>query len=128
MELDHVATVSEMWIADECLARVERAEVAWCAPEILRARGEQARSQRTPHGDAAAEGWFTRSLAMARAQEALSWELRAATSMARLRRDQGRAEEASRVLEQSYERFTEGFGTADLTSAQHLRAQLHKGN
>jgi len=128
MELDHVATVSETWMADECLARVERADVAWCAPEILRARGEQARRQRTPQGDAIAERLFTQSLAMARAQEALSWELRAATSMARMRLDQGRAEEARHVLAQCYERFTEGFETADLTSARHLRARLHEGN
>lgn len=112
------------WISDESLARVERGDVAWCGPEVLRARGEQARRQRTPEGDAAAEVWFSRSLMMARDQEALSWELRAAMSMARLRRDQGRAEEAANALKTCYGRFSEGLGTTDLRTALTLLARL----
>ena len=120
MELDHVATLTTAWISDESLARVERGDVAWCAPEILRARGEQARRQRTPEGNADAEVWISRSLTMAREQEALAWELRAAMSMARLRRQQGRDEEAADDLKTCYGRFGEGFATADLIAARTL--------
>ena len=127
MELDHVATVNTAWISDACLDRVERGDVAWCAPEILRARGEQALRQRTPGGTAEAEVCFSRSLAMARKQEALSWELRAAMSMARLKRDQDGAEEAGDALETCYGRFTEGLGTVDLKTARTLLDRLPKG-
>jgi predicted ATPase/DNA-binding winged helix-turn-helix (wHTH) protein len=127
MELDHVATVTTSWISDECLTRVERGDVAWCAPEILRARGEQERRRRTPEGNAAAEVWFSRSLRMARDQGALSWELRATMSVARLRRDQGRGEKAAEALKTCCGRFSEGLGTADLRTALALLARLSEG-
>jgi predicted ATPase len=81
------------------------------------------------HGDepgaaALAEGHFARAIALARAQSALAWELRAATSFARLRRDQGRVDEARELLMPVYARFTEGFGTADLRAAKGLLEQL----
>jgi predicted ATPase len=54
----------------------------------------------------------------------LSWELRAATSLARLRRDQGRSADATALLQPVYDRFTEGFATADLTAAKALLDDL----
>jgi predicted ATPase len=54
----------------------------------------------------------------------LSWELRAATSFARLRREQGRTAEARDLLAGVYGRFSEGFGTADLTAAKALLHEL----
>jgi predicted ATPase len=59
-------------------------------------------------------------LCLARRQDALSWELRAATGLARLRVTHDRAEDARRILAPVYERFTEGFDTADLLAAKQL--------
>jgi predicted ATPase len=67
-----------------------------------------------------AEDLFRQALKMARRQGALSLELRAATSLARLLRDQGRPADALAVLQPVYDRFTEGFDTADLKEAKAL--------
>lgn len=75
-------------------------------------------------GIAEGEACFARALEVARAQEARSLELRAAISLARLRRDQGRNAEARAVLAPVYAWFTEGFATSDLMDARALLAQL----
>jgi predicted ATPase len=67
-----------------------------------------------------AEAHFERALAVARAQQAKSWELRAATSMARLWRHQGKRNEARELLAPVYGWFTEGFATRDLKEAKAL--------
>ena len=78
-----------------------------------------------PQPDAAkAQAHFERSLAVARAQQAKSWELRAATSMARLWRDQGKRQQARNLLAPVYGRFTEGFDTLDLKEAKLLLDEL----
>jgi|ERR1700730_2353666 hypothetical protein len=69
---------------------------------------------------AAAEDHYQRALGWARRQGALSWELRAATSLARLLREQNRPTEAIALLAPIYNRFTEGFDTADLKAAKAL--------
>jgi len=69
---------------------------------------------------AAAEDHYQQGLDWARRQGALSWELRAATSLARLLRDQNRSTEAIALLTPIYNRFTEGFETADLKTAKAL--------
>jgi predicted ATPase len=74
---------------------------------------------------ARAEEYFERALAVARAQRAKSWELRAAMSMARLWRDQGRRDEARDLLAPLYGWFTEGFDTRDLKEAKVLLDELH---
>jgi predicted ATPase len=68
----------------------------------------------------AAEDRFRQALDWARRQGALSLELRAASSLARLLRDQGRSANAKALLQPVYDRFTEGFGTADLMAARTL--------
>jgi tetratricopeptide (TPR) repeat protein len=73
---------------------------------------------------AAAEDHFSRSLDWARGQQALSWELRTAMSLARLLRDQHRIVEARDLLASVYDQFTEGLGTADPRAAKSLLAQL----
>ena len=73
-----------------------------------------------PGAAAAAEDHFRQALDWARRQVALSLELRAATSLARLLRDQGRPADARAVLQPVYGRFTEGFDTADLKDAKAL--------
>ena len=67
-----------------------------------------------------AEAYFERALAVARSQQAKSWELRAATSMARLWRDQGKRDAARDLLAPVYGWFTEGFDTRDLKEAKAL--------
>ena len=67
-----------------------------------------------------AEGRFLEGLDWARRQGALSWELRTATSLARLQRDVGRTEDAHELLAPIYARFTEGFDTVDLVAAKTL--------
>ena len=80
---------------------------------------------RSPEPDAAkAEAYFERALAIAREQEAKSWELRASMSMARLRRDQGKRDEARDLLAPVYGWFTEGFDTLDLKEAKALLEEL----
>jgi predicted ATPase len=74
----------------------------------------------TPQAAAAAEACFLRALDCAREQEALSWELRAATSLARLHHRGGRTAEAHARLAPVYARFTEGFETNDLRVAKAL--------
>jgi predicted ATPase len=72
-----------------------------------------------------AQAHFERALAVARAQQAKSWELRAAMSMARLLRDQGKRDEARDQLAPVYGRFTEGFDTLDLKDAKALLDELN---
>jgi predicted ATPase len=71
-----------------------------------------------------AQASFERALEIARAQQARSFELRAATSLARLRRDQGRHAEGHALLVPVYGWFTEGFDTPDLKEAKSLLAEL----
>jgi predicted ATPase len=71
-----------------------------------------------------AQTFFERSLTIARAQETKSWELRAAMSMARLWRDQGKPDEARKLLAPVYGWFTEGIETLDLKQAKSLLAEL----
>jgi predicted ATPase len=73
---------------------------------------------------AKAEASFKRAISVARQQQAKSWELRAAMSMARLCRDQGKRDEARELLAPVYGWFTEGFDTLDLKEAKALLDEL----
>jgi predicted ATPase len=107
-------------LIDEALERSERKEERWCVAELLRSKGELLLLESDRKAVAAAEDLFAQSLAWGRRQAALSWELRTSISLARLRRDQGRTEEAHDLLAAVYGRFTEGFETADLLTAKQL--------
>src|SRR6266446_4331532 len=107
-------------VADAALARAEQTEAGWCRAELLRTKGELLLLRREPTAVATAEQCFHQALDVARRQGALSWELRAATSLARLWRGQQRVNEARRLLGPVYRRFTEGFETADLIAAKAL--------
>jgi predicted ATPase len=99
--------------------RVETARESWCEAEVNRIGGEIALL--SPERDVAkAEAYFERALAVAREQQAKSWELRAAMSMVRLWRDQGKPDEARDLLAPVYGWFTEGFDTLDLREAKAL--------
>ena len=81
--------------------------------------------ERLPERDATkAEGYFECALAVARKQQAKSWELRAATSVARLWRDQGKHDQGRALLAPIYGGFTEGFDTLDLKEAKALLDEL----
>jgi predicted ATPase len=109
---------------EEAIARSERTEERWAMAELVRVRGELLLLQGAPGAASAAEHHFRQALDWARRQGALSWELRAATSLARLLRDQGRSANAIACLQPIYDRFTEGFGTADLIAAKQLLGEL----
>jgi predicted ATPase len=104
---------------EEAIVRSERTEERWVIAELLRIRGELL-LLKGGSGAAAAEDHYQQALGWARRQGALSWELRAATSLARLLRDQNRSTEAIGLLVPVYNRFTEGFETADLKAAKVL--------
>jgi predicted ATPase len=108
---------------DAALARCEARDERWYVAELLRIKGELALLDGAD-GAAAAEEHFRRALDWAHRQDALSWELRAATSLARLWRDRHRATEARELLGPIYARFTEGLATADLQQAKSLLEQL----
>jgi len=105
---------------EETIAHSERGQELWAIAELLHVKGELLLLQGEAAAAAAAEDHFRQALDWARRQGALSWELRAATSLARLWRDQGRPAEGMALLQPVYDRFTEGFDTADLQAAKAL--------
>jgi class 3 adenylate cyclase/predicted ATPase len=103
----------------EAMTAVETTQERWYEAEINRIRGEIA-LELPQLGPSQAEGYFERALSVARAQQAKSWELRAAMSMARLWRGRGKRNEARDLLAPVYSGFTEGFDTRDLKEAKAL--------
>jgi len=107
----------------EALVTTEEMGNRWWWAEFLRLRGELHRSG--PVGDrATAEQSYQEALAVAQRQQAKSLELRAATSLVRLWRDEGRRDEGHELLAPVYGWFTEGFDTVDLKEAKALLDQL----
>jgi class 3 adenylate cyclase/predicted ATPase len=107
----------------EAMTAIETTKERWFEAEIHRMAGEIALMAAAPDATKA-EVYFERSLAVARKQQAKSWELRAAMSMARLWRGQGKRDEARKLLAPVYGWFTEGFGTLDLKQAKALLDEL----
>jgi predicted ATPase len=110
------------WIG-EAMSAVATTKERWCEPEVYRTAGEIA-SLLSQLDAAKAEGYFQRALTVARKQQAKSWELRAAMSLARLWRDQGKVQQARELLAPVYGWFTEGFDTRDLKEAKALLEEL----
>jgi predicted ATPase len=108
-------------VSTDALSCVARSEERWFEAELHRVRGELLLAQAHP---AKAEACFRQALAISRHQNASMWELRAATSLARLRRDQGKRAEARDLLAPVYRGFTEGFDTADLKDAKALLGEM----
>jgi predicted ATPase len=96
----------------------------WFEAEVHRIAGEIALLS-PKRNTAKAQEHFERALAVARKQQAKSWELRAAMNMARLWRSQGKRDEARDLLAPVYGWFTEGFDTLDLKEAKALLDELH---
>jgi predicted ATPase/DNA-binding winged helix-turn-helix (wHTH) protein len=109
---------------DEALASADRGGERYYVAELLRIKGELLLQQAGDRSISATETCFREALDLAREQGALFWELRAALSLARLRIMQDRQGDARRVLAPVYDRFTEGFDTADLQEAKSLLEQL----
>jgi predicted ATPase len=107
----------------EAMTAVESTKERWYEAEVNRMAGETALMS-PGRNTAKAEAYFERALTIARQQQAKSWELRAATSMARLWRDQGKRDEARDLLAPVYGWFTEGFDTLDLKQAKALLDEL----
>jgi len=118
---DGLAVVEEM---------IKRSEEPWVVADagLLCSKGELLLFQGAPGAAAAAEVHFRQALDCSRRQGALSWELRAATGLARLWCDQGRPAEGMALLQPVYDRFTEGFDTTDLKAAKALLDLLAEPN
>jgi predicted ATPase len=110
-------------LLDEALELIEQTSHRLEEAEVYRVLGELLQRQPTPDVDAS-EGAFLKALEVARSQEARGWELRAATSLARLWQAQGRCKDALDLLGPIYKWFTEGFGTRDLKAARELLEEL----
>jgi predicted ATPase len=108
-------------LAEEAKALVEKTEERWHEAEVYRVKGDLLRSiERLSE----AEACFRQAIAVARRQQAKSWELRATLSLSRLLQKEGRPEEARHLLSEIYGWFTEGFDTPDLREARDLLGEL----
>ena len=114
--------IEEAWCyVSEAMTAVKASKETWFEPEAHRIAGEIAVKG---SGALKAEAYFNHALALAGEQQAKSWELRAAMSMARLWRDQSKRDEARQLLAPVYGWFTEGFETRDLKEAKALLEEL----
>ena len=130
-------------ILAEALAVTNKTEERWCEAELYRLKGEllftrenqksKGKNQKSiitdprslnPDPKSEAEECFLKAIEVAQKQQAKSWELRAATSLARLWQQQGKREEAHKLLSKIYNWFTEGFDTKDLQEAKALLEEL----
>jgi predicted ATPase/DNA-binding winged helix-turn-helix (wHTH) protein len=105
---------------EEALEWSERSEERWYMSELLRIKGELSRLEGSAVAVRTAEDHYREALDWASRQDALSWELRAATSLAQLWDQHGRTREADQLLSSVYRRFNEGFETSDLKTAREL--------
>jgi predicted ATPase len=110
-------------LLDEAVDIIDRTDHRMYEAEVHRVLGELHLQGLTPDLDAARTS-FLKSLAVARAQDAKGWELRAATSLARLWESQGKRREAYELLAPVYNWFTEGLDTHDLKQAKALLEEL----
>jgi DNA-binding winged helix-turn-helix (wHTH) protein/predicted ATPase/type II secretory pathway predicted ATPase ExeA len=124
----------------EAVAITTKTGERWFEAELYRLKGELTLYQQstvdsqkskvpntqrpTPDAQAEVEAYFLKALEIARQQQAKSWELRAAMSLARLWHSQGKISDARQLLEETYSWFTEGFDTKDLRDAKTLLVSL----
>ena len=125
--VDVLSTLREEVAGPQAVSRIENGRETWCTAEVLRAVACGMLKQSGLDAADTAESTFLSSLSIARRQGALSWELRSATSLARLWQAQRRLAEARDLIAPVYGRFSEGFATADLTAARRLLDDLAQG-
>lgn len=118
-----MVTLDPGFVDDALLERAQSGAAGWSTAEILRARAERLLVAESPCHHSA-ESALQQSLAIARTQGALAWELRSATSLARLWQRQSRYGEALELLTPIYQRFTEGYATPDLRKVRLLLDEL----
>ena len=119
-------TAEALVVIGEAIERCGRNKGLWCLPELLRIKGRLLQLDGSTTAIKAAEEHFVQALEWARRQEALSWELRAATTLAEMWHGRGKTVEAEQLLSTVYNRFSEGFGTRDLKAAYALIKNLRK--
>nr|WP_180206117.1 winged helix-turn-helix domain-containing protein [Pseudomonas sp. SbOxS1]NYU06333.1 helix-turn-helix transcriptional regulator [Pseudomonas sp. SbOxS1] len=119
-----MVTLDSGFVDDDLLQRAETGAAGWSTAEILRARANALLAAECPVKNCAAETLLIKALNVAKAQGALAWELRSATSLARLWQRQGRYRQARELLSPIYQRFTEGHATPDLVAVQRLLDEL----
>lgn len=107
-------------VIEEALAEAIASNQGWCRSELLRTKGDVVLGLGAAGDSDNAEALYDEALAIARDQGVLSLELRTAISLARLRDLQGRGGEGRAILRSVYDRFLEGFDTADLTTARAM--------
>jgi len=123
IQTDMLATLHETFLTSLAVTRIKAGLVGWCAPEVLRAGADRAISA----GSLTAmegEAELLHALQIAEQQKALGWKVRIATSLGRLWRYQGKADQARALLDEMLGCFTEGFGDNDLVAANALRKDL----
>jgi hypothetical protein len=121
--VDLLGTIRPELAGQEAVRRAEARQSGWCAAEILRAHGVNLLRQNGAQAPERAESLFREALDLARQQGAFSWELRVATSLARLWRQAGRKDEARTLLAPVHDRVTEGFDSADVLAARQLLSE-----
>jgi predicted ATPase len=119
-----MVTLDTAFVDDDLLQRADTGAAGWSTAEILRARADALLTADCPVKHCDAESVLIRALNVAKSQGALAWELRSATSLARLWQRQGRYCQAHELLTPIYQRFTEGYATPDLIAVQRLIGEL----
>jgi predicted ATPase len=115
--------VAGLTVLAEALTLTDKTSERWYEPELYRLKGALLLQQSADNHEEV-QACFHHALEIARAQQAKSLELRAATSLSRLRQQQGKRNEAGQLLAEVYSWFTEGFDTTDLREAKVLLDQL----
>ena len=123
--IDHLYTIEPELALVEGVGLERGLQASWCAPELQRLSGERLLRQQSGHDpEVGAETCFKSAIALARKQNAVAWELRASTSLAKLWQNQGRDDDAYQLLSAVYERIPQGRGTADLLTAKRVLMAL----
>ncbi|MFY0728775.1 ATP-binding protein [Pseudomonas sp. NFX15] len=121
---DIMVTLDASYLDEALLERAQHGASGWSTAEILRARAKTLLATDCPVTTATAETVLLKALDVAKAQGALAWELRSATSLAQLWQRQGQPQRAHQLLAAVYQRFTEGFATPDLMTVRRLLDEL----
>lgn len=121
-----MVTLDTAFVDDDLLQRADSGAAGWSTAEILRARADALSAADCPVKHGTAETVLIKALDVAKAQGALAWELRSATSLARLWQRQGRYRQAHELLMPIYQRFTEGHATPDLIAVRGLLDELRE--
>jgi hypothetical protein len=127
LQFETFATFSSIFLTPEAAAPTDAGTSGWCSAEIRRSQGIGLLAQQAPQAAIGAEELFREALEIARRQGAVSWELRAATSLARLWHDEGRTRAAADLLGEVLAKCEPQRPTADLAEATTLLFSLDSG-